>query len=333
MTNKEIIEKTLIEISKDSDWETRYAKYAKDILKHEAYHKELINKVRIKFPLSKYTSITKFRGKKVETDIRYLGQSIGSLFFEPDRNPYFKKSKSGYNDLVKRYPDIPKLQDEEEWNGRNMNRFRSFLSHIDVADAEIHSPEHKCENLLLREFHQTDSKKKSLLHIQPITFGGEFVQLTTNLSASKKGVVSFSRKGGGIDIMARSRHKDNSVYLGVFELKDQNKSDEPMSVVIQQALSYAVFIAKLLDSKGGSDWMKIFGFKKIPHTIDVVGLIPKGEETIIEEEFQIGSFTLQTRTLYFDKDALFKRERFEFSGSFKDLLMNSKSDILTAVGV
>ena len=322
MTNKEIIEKTLIEISKDSDWETRYANYAKDILKHESYHKEMNNKAKVKFPLSKYTSITKYRGKKVETDIRYLGQSIGSLFFEPDSKPYFKKSKSGYNDLVKRYPDIPKLQDKEEWNSRNMKRFRSFLSHIDVKYAEIYSPEHKCENLLLREFHQTNSKKKSLINIQPITFGGEFVQLTTNLSASKKGVVSYSKRGGGIDIMARSRHKDNKVYLSIFELKDENKSDEPMSDVIQQALSYAVFIAKLLDSKGGSDWMKIFGYKgQCPHTIDVVGLIPKGKDTIIEEEYQVGRFTLQTHTLYFDKDALFSREKFEFSGSFKELLL------------
>lgn len=322
MENKEIIEKTLSEISKDSDWETRYANYAKDILKNEAYHKELTNKAKVKFPLSKYTSISKYRGKKVETDIRYLGQSIGSLFFEPDSKPYFKKSKSGYDDLAKRYPDIPQLQSCEWWNGSNMKRFRSFLSHIDVADAEIHSPEHKCENLLLREFHETDSKKKSLINIQPITFGGEYVQLTTNLSASKKGVVSFSKKGGGIDIMARSRHKDNKVYLGVFELKDQNKSNEPMSDVIQQALSYAVFIAKLLDSKGGADWMKIFGFKKqCPHIIDVVGLIPRGEETIIEEEYQVGSYFLRTHTLYFDKDALFKGEKFEFNGSFKELLL------------
>ena len=321
MTNEEIIKMTLNEISRDSDWETRYANYAKDILKHESYHKGMTNKAKVKFPLSKYTSISKYRGKKVETDIRYLGQSIGSLIIEPNGNRFFKKSKSGYNDLVKRYPDIPKLQDEEEWNSLNMKRFRSFLSHIDIAGAETHSPEHKCENLLLREFHQTDSKKKSLLNIQPITFGGEFVQLTTNLSASKKGVVSFSKKGGGIDIMARSRHKDNKVYLGVFELKDQNKSNEPMSDVIQQALSYAVFIAKLLESKGGSDWMKIFGFKKqCPHIIDVVGLIPKDKETIIEKKYQVGSYTLRTHTLYFDKDALFSREKFEFSGSFKELL-------------
>ena len=325
MTNEEIIKMTLSEISKDSNWETRYANYAKVILKHEAYHIELTNKAKVKFPLSKYTSITKYRGKKVETDIRYLGQSIGSLYIEPNNEPYFKKSKSGYEDLEKKYSDIPNLQPCESWNGNNMKRLRSFLSHIDVADAEIHSPEHKCENLLLREFHQTNSKKKSLVNIQPITFGGEFVQLTTNLSASKKGVVSFSKKGGGIDIMVRSRHNDNKVYLGVFELKDQNNSNEPMSVVIQQALSYAVFIAKLLDGKGGSDWMKIFGFKKqCPHTIDVVGLIPKGKETIIEEEYKVGNFILRTHTLYFDKDALLSREKFNFSGSFKELLKRNE---------
>ena len=68
--------------------------------------------------------------------------------------------------------------------------------------------------------------------------------------------------------------------------------------------------------------MKIFGYKgQCPHTIDVVGLIPKGEETIIEKEYQVGSFTLRTHTLYFDKDALFSREKFKFSGSFKELLM------------
>ena len=90
MTNEDIIEKTLIEISKDSDWETRYANYAKDILKHESYHKGMTNKAKVKFPISKYTSISKYRGKKVETDIRYLGQSIGSLIIEPNGNRFFK---------------------------------------------------------------------------------------------------------------------------------------------------------------------------------------------------------------------------------------------------
>ena len=321
MTNSEIIEKTLSEISNDSDWEKRYAKYAKDILKHADVHKEITKFVKVKFPLSKYTCISKFKGKKIETDIRYLGQSIGSLIVESDGSRLFKKSRSGYNDLAKRYPGIPELGEIESWDSSPMSRFRSFLSHIVVKNAKTHSPEHKCENLLLREFHETKSDRKSLINIQPITFGGEYVQLTTNLKASKKGEVSFSKKGGGIDIMARVRHKDNRVYIAVFELKDENKIDEPMSVVIQQALSYAVFIAKLLDSNAGPDWMKIFGYtKQCPKIIDVVGIMPKGDETIIEDEYEVGSFKLNTHTLYFDKDALLSGEKFEFSGSFTDIL-------------
>lgn len=324
MDNTEIIKKTLEEISKDANWVTRYAKYAKNILKHEAHHKELSQKVKVKFPLSKYTSITKFKGRYLETDIRFLGESIGSLIIKDDDSPFFKKSKrGGYNDLEKKYPDIPKLDPCEEWNSRNMKRFRSFLSHIDNADAKTHSPEHKCENLLLREFSKTDSKEKSLINIQPITFCGEFVQLTTNLCASKKDEVFYSKKGGGIDLMVRARHNDNKVYLGVFELKDQNKSNEPMSVVIQQALSYAVFIAKLLDSECGSDWMKVFGFKnQCPKIIDVVGIIPKGDNAIVEGEYKVGSYILKTYTLYFDKDALFSREKFEFDGSYINILQS-----------
>lgn len=322
MSNLEIIDSTLLEISKDTNWEMRYAKYAKDILKHESYHREMSRLVKVKFPLSKYTSISKFSGNKYTTDIRYLGQSIGLLICEPNGGRFFKKNISGYNDLAMRYPAIPKLRPVEEWNGPNMIRLRSFLSNIDVEEAWTHSQEHKCENLLLREFQEHNSKKKSLINIQPVTFCREFVQLTTNLKASKKGEVSFSQKGGGIDIMARTRHKDNKVCLSIIELKDQNKTSEPMSVVIQQALSYAVFITKLLDSASGSDWMRIFGYKgQCPHIIDVVGLMPKGEETIIEEEYKVGSFTLQTHSLYFDKEALFSRKKFDFSGSFIDILM------------
>lgn len=321
MTNSEIIEKTLSEISKDSDWEKRYTKYAKDILKHTDQHKIVTKSAKVKFPLSKYTSISKYKGKKIETDIRYLGQSVGSLIIKSDGSRIFRKNINGYNDLAKRYPDIPKLEQIEDWSSHKMGRFRSFLSHIDVEKAKTHSPEHKCENLLLREFHETKSKNKSLINIQPITFGGEYVQLTTNLKASEKGEVSYSKKGGGIDIMARVRHTDNKVYIAVLELKDENKTDEPMSVVIQQALSYAVFIAKLLDSDAGPDWMKIFGYKKqCPHIIDVVGIIPEGKETIIEEEYEVGSFKLRTHTLYFDKEALLSRKKFEFSGSFTDIL-------------
>ena len=324
MKNEELIEKTLNEISKDSSWEERYEEYADAILKHEKIHSILNKRVSVKFPLSKYTSISKLKQGKVEMDIRFLGQSIGTLFLDKSENiPKFKKNKN----LANIDTGIPKLESEENWSGKNMKKLRSFLHIIEVKDANTHSSEHKCENLLLREFSKRESKGKSLVNIQPITFDREFFQLTTNLKASRKGEVSYSKNGGGIDIMARVRHKDNKVYIAVFELKDQNNTQEPMSDVIQQALSYAVFIAKLLDSKAGAKWMRIFGYKgQCPKVIDVVGIIPKGKETFVEGEYKVGNYTLQTHTLYFDKEKLFSNEKSDFSGTFTDLLLNPNSN-------
>jgi len=320
-TNKDIIKQTLDEISKEAHWKERYAGYAKDLLKNVDHYKEMSRKVNVRFPLSAYTTITKLKKSKYECeyDIRYLGYSIGSLFIGQDSRRF---KHNGYEDLIKKYSSIPRLQEVEDWGGTRMSDFRKFLSHINMEEANTFSPEHKCENLLLREFHKGDSKNKSLKNIQPITFGGKFVQLTTILKASKKDEVSYSKIGGGIDILARARHNDNKVYLTVFELKDQNKSSEPMSVVIQQALSYAVFVAQLLDSPSGSDWLKIFGFNgRHPKVIDVVGLIPKGKETIIEEEYDVGNYKLRTHSLYYDKDALLSRKQFSFSGSFSQQLL------------
>ena len=45
--------------------------------------------------------------------------------------------------------------------------------------------------------------------------------MPTPLSASKKDI-KYVRIGGGIDILARIKHKDNNVRLCVMELKDEN---------------------------------------------------------------------------------------------------------------
>ncbi len=325
MTNEEIITATLEELAKEPDWQIRYAKYADDILKNQDHYIKMSHKANISFPLSAYTTITKMKSSGCEYDIRYLGESIGTLSIKQDGERKFKYSK-GYTDLQQKrgYDNLPNLDDEEKWDSDNMTLCRSILKSTNVHEAKTHSPEHKCENLLLREFSKNKSEEKSLLHIQPVKFGGKFVQFTTNLSASHKNEVSYSKKGGGIDILARAGVGANS-HLCVFELKDENHKSESMEVVLQQALSYAVFLAQLLDNTNSKNWWKVLGYKgdtEPKHVIDVVGLMPKGTESRCKEEYQVGTFTLRMRTMYFDKDALYKQEKFEFSGSFINELNN-----------
>lgn len=326
MTNKEIIELTENELLKEN-WYIRYAKYADDILKHWKQYEEMSHKARVAFPLSAYTSISKMTQSGFDYDIRYIGQSIGTLSIKSDCKRYFNCSK-GYIDLQKKrgLEKLPKLGVDQDWDSKEMIECRSILCSNNIYDAEIHSPEHKCENLLLREFSKSESKQKSLLYIQPVKFGGKFVQLTTPLMASRENEVSYSRKGGGIDILARVG-LGRSSHLSVIELKDENYGSEPVEVVLQQALSYAVFLAKLLDEESTKIWWSVLGYKKEPnHIIDVVSLMPKGEEHNIEEDYPVGSFTLRLRTLYFDKEALFNQEKFEFSGSYiKELNGNKDS--------
>lgn len=320
MTNQEIIDSTIRELATEKDWQDRYAKYANGILKHQDHYKRMSHKANVSFPLSAYTTISKLKSGSCIYDIRYLGQSIGTLTINKEGNRSFTYSK-GYTDLKKNRGifNLPELEKEEQWDSSNMTKCRSILKHICVSDAKTHSPEHKCENLLLREFSKKKSDNKSLLYIQPVKFGGKFVQLTTTLNASNhKSGPKYSKFGGGIDILAHVGNGANS-HLCVFELKDENQKSEPMEVVLQQALSYAVFLAKLLDDERSNNWWKVLGYKNeknVNKVIDVVGLMPKGTEIDCEEEYYVGSFTLRLRTLYFDKEALFERDTIEFSGSF-----------------
>lgn len=317
--NLEVIKETLAVLETEPNWHLRYADYASKILEHEKHYKEMARKFHVSFPLSAYTSISKLTGSSAIYDIRYIGQSIGTLTIKSDGSRVFKYSE-GYSDLRNKrgYSNLPELKKEEKWESAKMSECRSILKSIELSKANTHSPEHKCENLLLREFSKKQSTKKSLLRIQPVRFAGKFVQLTTILKASKKGEVTYSTKGGGIDILARVGVGANS-HLCVLELKDENHASEPMAVVLQQALSYAVFLAQLLDNENCKEWWKVLGYKgnvEPIHRIDVVGLMPKGDESVCDAVYKVGSFELHLHTLYFDKDALFNQEKFEFSGSY-----------------
>lgn len=131
--------------------------------------------------------------------------------------------------------------------------------------------------------------------------------------------------GGGIDILARCKHKDGSVHLCVIEVKDENKPSEPQAKAMEQALSYAVFIASLLrNTATGAAWWKLFGFNRaIPTTlhIDVVTIMPKGNTTEFLETIPLQELNtvLHPSTLYYDTEE-YINDKFIFSGTFPMLL-------------
>lgn len=299
--------------------------------------------------MSAYTTLTKTSNDDYQYDVRYIGQSIGvvSVKFIKGTNETkisFKPSKPGIEDLVKRgmdqklatlfeisNPSAEKLTYKTyNWDDPKVCTLRSILHQSVFNEKTTKSPEHMCENLLLREFSLSDSSQKALCQIQPVKLAGKYFQLTTPLMASKKAEVQLSNgHGGGIDILARVRHKDNKVRLSVIELKDDNHKKEPMTVVIQQAISYAIFLAKLLDSPCGDQWWKIFGFKDSNHPtdIDVVGIMPEGDVTELPKEpIIVGNFKLHLHALYFNKAKLISKRQDKmlskdlFSGEYMDYI-------------
>ncbi|MCL2124097.1 MAG: hypothetical protein FWH34_08385 [Desulfovibrionaceae bacterium] len=122
-----------------------------------------------------------------------------------------------------------------------------------MCDTSGKSPEHNIESLLLTEFSKQKKEGKGVVGIQPVKYCGFRFAMATPLKASDHKKISYiGPGGGGIDILART--SVGSVRLAVIEVKDQYLPSEPPTDALKQAITYAVFILRLLRSKSGCDW-------------------------------------------------------------------------------
>lgn len=329
MNYSEIVKDVNEMLTKKPEWEQRYAKYAQIIQKNESIYKEGKTRFQPKSPLYRYTSYSKVKGN-IEYDIRFCGQSVATV---TSQNDGISISTEGKDESTKKFFGIEIRLVDEPWSSTEASKFRAAFKKELQKKEKAKSREHHVENILLAEFGKKKSDNKKLCNIQPIRLCGLFFQMPTPLTASK-GTISFAAaNGGGIDILARVRHKKK--YGGrricVMELKDENKSDEPPQKVMKQAVAYATFIARLLRSESGNNWYKIFGFSNetVPDelTIDVSVVMPYDEvrnenfETI--EPIQVAENTyLKLYSLYFIRNENGVRE---FVGSLKDDMKPHKS--------
>jgi hypothetical protein len=311
----------------NTEWHDRYKGYIENISEMQKYPKEF----RKPIGLSVYTSVSK-RDRR-SFDLRFQGQSVATIkkglrgpkkgwWLIPQTTNKKSFEKYGYKD-----------SDFYEVELQEATKFRSFFAKLSKESECIKtkSPEHALENALLREFSKAKREEgKALCNIQPVTLYDCFFQMPTPLRASDthKQTEYSAENGGGIDILARVKYSPRTSRLCIIEVKDENKpSSEPQSKVMEQALSYAVFIATLIqDKQCGQKWWDFFMGRKdgkskpVPKHIDifVVTAMPPSKDGSRDNDFKgeipIGNVTYHCYPLYFKK----ADGEFIFSGDFTE---------------
>lgn len=325
MKYSQTVEKVSKLLSNNTEWVNRFKGYAKDIKSNGNNHINGRKKFNIPKPFNLYTKISELKKKNtLYYDLRFLGQSVATLKVDKGIVTISTKDKNKSN--LKHFNiNNPLLNDI--WKRNKARAFRKAFKNC--TEIRGKSPERTVESALLSEFKQAKKKLKSLYNIQPVLLANSFFQMPTPLSASKK-EIKYARSGGGIDILARVKHKNNTVRLCVMELKDEYTKSEPPKKVMKQALAYATFIAYLLRSKSGNTWYNIFGFSgSVPDTltIDTSIVMPfptNGKiEHINKEKIEVLNNTyIELYDLYFnDNTSNNEGDNFQFIGTLKDEMM------------
>jgi hypothetical protein len=301
----------------DREWILRYKGYAEDINNLTSHIKEAKGKFHAWQNLAVYLSVSAVanaRKNKVSFDLRYNGQSVGTIHVKGDN--VLLDIKTSKNQIYCDYPKkLQGLDKAVPWDGAEARAFRTFFKKAPERKAG-NNREHNFESQLLAQFLKRKGAGKLLCHIQPVMLSGFRFQMPTPLGAckAKDGILKYAAAcGRGCDILARQGH-GKGTYLTVIELKDESDKKEPPEKAISQAIAYATFVRMLLrtDQDAISQaWWKLFGFKgRIPAKlkIQVVIAMPVGKynETSFGKEklvFAGSEDSLELHYIYFDVKA------------------------------
>lgn len=318
-----IISQTLALLNSNDEWQARYREYLTDIWRNSAKGSKGFRTPRC---LSVYTTVGTRNTKKYF--LRFKGQNVGEVSVTKDGIQLTSLTSKAKSEEIKECS--LSTTNKVDWLSKEAADFRDFffkISNKSKEDKLIHSPEHHVENALLKEFRKRNSIEKALPYIQPVLLHGNFFQMPTPLKASTHQPSYSGPKGGGIDILARIKTKNGHTRLCIIEIKDDNEKSESQRQAMSQAITYATFIAALLQNQ--PDWMEFFmghSYKRgLPNTLDeydleVVTIMPTGTtETFENEEINIPGalpFKLHCHSLYYDKLKFKESSNFDFSGSF-----------------
>lgn len=285
-------EKVQAELRRDTSWIPQYKAYAESMLDEAncKMYTKASARFRVPHPLYAYLTIGEVdkRRKTAFFDLRYLGQSVGTVRVKDDAvtltvtedRAANSKRFFGYSDGA--------FEDKNWRDSTEAKRFRAYFKGDKnlagtAKSGRPHSDEHMLESALFSELGKKSSKNKTLLNIQPVSYAKTRIHMKTALAASKAGKnesVSDSRTGGEIDCLCRRKVKKGESRLVAIEIKDENKVSESFDMVMKQAISYAVFLQELIHSEAGEAWKAIWGMGK-QYTdavaIDAVVAMPEGK--------------------------------------------------------
>ena len=291
-------------------WEAKYSRYLRGTIQYKPEIAERRSKFHRWGGLSVYSSIGKAYKNSSSFDIRYQGQSVGEIKVKNNGDVYLNITKDHDSRSRKHFAGYPpnyfrsKDKGEHKWNSCIAEDFRKFFS----KSLNKHGhPEHRFENLLLKEFNKSCGEDKSITQIQPVTLVKDvYFQMPTPLSASSD-KIKYSDGKGGIDILARYKH-----HLTVFELKDEFKPSEGPDKVILQALAYATFIVELSKTEDGDLFWELCGINNPNNRkyINVCILMPDPNDdsvpSFVGDEIQVPNSDIRFKLhyMYFDKETV-----------------------------
>lgn len=270
-------------LKNDKSWVDIYKEYALHLIKNRAGFAEARRRFREVTPLHVYLSIGRVKGSKKEFDLRYLGQSVGTIIVNKDSVQLYVNESQARNSQNYYGYNLGVIKGADWSKSVEAKNFRYFYK-VDCKGLP-RQKEHMVESALFSETGKTSSKTKTLCNIQPVSYAGTRIHMKTAVKASeagKKGTAEISPSGGEIDLLCRRSIKRGrgESRLAVIEIKDENKKSESFNLAMKQAITYGVFVRELIHSDAGELWMDLWGMgnqKKEGFVIDCVVAMPKGE--------------------------------------------------------
>lgn len=238
--------------------------------------------------------------------IRHSGALISHITYQGDDRQWelYREDAAAYFTTSNGKNLYSKIAPKEKRYGIGWHEAKGMLADIN-PNTSILGKEHRIESLI-----HTAIENNKFAGLKPVHLvkGCRF-QMPVPLNASQiatKDFFKFLKMGkGNIDILA----KDSKDILTVIELKDSYHDEESPEKAIKQAIIYAAFMGKLLNTSDAGNWAEQLGITNLKEINAVICMPYKSElktdfggtSINVSEKNAAMSFKINLHYIYFNK--------------------------------